>query len=141
MKRKYNTKKNNKYISKYRNGIIYKIYHKTIPNIAYIGSTLCRISTRWKRHKKGYSSWNNGHTKSKCSICPYFKEYGIKNFECVILKKYKVVDSTHLNAFEQLWMNKIQNINKNKVFNPIKFYKKKYKLQIKLIDEFNKLNI
>jgi hypothetical protein len=121
-------KKNKRYrneinINKYKNGIIYKIFHKTIPNIVYIGSTVCRLSTRWKRHKISYSSWNNGYTKNKCSICPYFQQYGIKNFQCVILQKYKISDVYHLNAYEQLWLNKIKNINKNNVFNPIKYYK------------------
>jgi hypothetical protein len=113
------------------NGIIYKIYHKTIPDIVYIGSTICRLSTRWKRHKIGFSKWNKGYTTSKCSICPYFKEHGIKNFDCIILEKYKVIDSKHLDAYEQLWLNKIDNINKNSVFNPLKNYKKYYKQNLK----------
>jgi|Laugresu1bdmlbdd_1035124.scaffolds.fasta_scaffold03989_2 hypothetical protein len=130
--KRYYKKTYNKEINKCRNGIIYKIFHKTFTNIVYIGSTVCRLSTRWKRHKISFSNWNNGYTKSKCAICPYFKEYGIKNFDCILLKKYKIIDSKQLNAYEQLWMNKIKNINKNNVFNPIKFYKKKYKQSIKL---------
>jgi hypothetical protein len=59
-----------------------------------------------------FSSWNNGYTKNKCSICPYFKEYGIKSFNCVVLQKYKILDAKHLNVYEQLWINKIKNINK-----------------------------
>lgn len=129
MKRRYKDKKN---INKYRNGIIYKIIHNTIPNIVYIGSTMCRLNTRFKRHKKGYSSWLNGYSKNKCSICPYFKKYGIKNFKCIELKKYKITCIKHLNAYEQLWLNKIKNINKNMVFNPIKKYLKYYKKNIKI---------
>ena len=98
--KKKNNKRNN--INKknpYRNGIIYKIFHKTIKDIVYIGSTVCRLSTRWKRHKISFSNWNNGYTKSKCAICPYFKQYGVKNFECIVLGKYKIVDSKHLNVY------------------------------------------
>lgn len=128
------TKKNNKRnnTNNIRNGIIYKIFHKTLKNIVYIGSTVCRLSTRWKRHKISFSNWNNGYTKSKCAICPYFLEHGIKNFDCVILRKYKIIDSKHLNAYEQLWINKIKNINKNIVFNPTKSYNKYYKKKLKI---------
>lgn len=128
----------NTYKNSIRNGIIYKIFHKTIKDIVYIGSTVCRLSTRWKRHKISFSNWNNGYTKTKCAICPYFKQYGIKNFECVILGKYKIVDSKHLNAYEQLWLNKIKNINKNGVFNPTKYYKKKLKIEKKLNKDLTK---
>jgi len=136
-KKNINNKRNNKRnnINKknpYRNGIIYKIFHKTIENIVYIGSTVCRLSTRWKRHKKSFSNWNNGYTKNKCAICPYFKQYGIKNFDCIVLRKYKIVDSKHLNAYEQLWLNRIKNINKNNVFNPTKNYNKYYKKNLKI---------
>ena len=137
--RKKNNKRNG--INKkntYRNGIIYKIFHKTIENIIYIGSTICRLSTRWKRHKISFSNWNNGYTKTKCAICPYFKQYGIKNFNCVVLRKYKIVDSKHLNAYEQLWLNKIKNINKNNVFNPTKNYNKYYNKKLKIEKELTK---
>ena len=132
--KRYNNKASN--INKHRNGIIYKISHKSLTNIVYIGSTVCRLSTRWKRHKISFSSWNNGYTKGKCAICPYFKEYGIKNFNCVILQKYKILDVKQLNAYEQLWINKIKNINKNSVFNPTKHYKKYYKKNLKLVNLF-----
>ena len=132
---------NTKNINKYKNGIIYKISHKLLTNIVYIGSTVCRLSTRWKRHKLSFSSWNNGYTKNKCSICPYFKEYGIKSFNCVVLQKYKILDAKHLNVYEQLWINKIKNINKNNVFNPTKHYKKNYKKNLKLISLFNDMKI
>lgn len=138
MKKKYKGKKN---INKYRNGIIYKITHISLPDIVYIGSTMCRLTTRYKRHKKGYSSWVNGYTRGKCSICPYFKQYGIKNFKCIILKKYKVTCAKHLNVYEQLWLNKIKNINKNNVFCPNKYYKKYYKKNLKLIENLPKIII
>jgi hypothetical protein len=94
---------------------------------------VCRLTTRWKRHKKAYSSWANGYTKGKCSICPYFKQYGIKNFKCIELKKYKITDAKHLSSYEQIWLNKIKNINKNMTFNPIKHYKKYYKKNLKTL--------
>jgi len=134
MVKKYKKKTNKRYVDKdkLKNGIIYKIYHKTIKNLVYIGSTICRLSTRWKRHKISFSNWNNGYIKNKCSICPFFQEHGVKNFKCVILQKYKILDAKHLNVYEQLWMNKIKNVNKNSVFNPTKFYKKYYKKNLKL---------
>jgi len=134
--KRYRNTKNNKY----KNGIIYKIYHKNIENIVYIGSTVCRLSTRWKRHKIGFNSWIKGYTKSKCAICPYIKEFGIKNFNCEVLQKYKITDVNHLNAYEQLWMNKIKNINKNNVFNPIKYYKSHYKQNLKMLLDKLKLS-
>jgi hypothetical protein len=102
---------------------------------------MCRLTTRFKRHKKGYSSWINGYTKGKCSICPYFKQYGIKNFKCIELKKYKVTCAKHLSVYEQLWLNKIKNINKNSVFSPNKHYKKYYKKNVKLEESLQKLII
>lgn len=137
LKKVYKKKNKRNIYNKTRNGIIYKICHKNIKEIIYIGSTVCRLSTRWKRHKINFNNWNNGYTKSKCAICPYFKQYGIKNFECIILKKYKIIDNKQLNAYEQLWMNKIKNINKNNVFNPIKFYNKYYKQKLKIEKELN----
>lgn len=131
MKKYKKVNKRYREIAGYKNGIIYKIYHKTISNIVYIGSTVCRLSTRWKRHKINFSKWNKGYTTSKCAICPYFQEHGVKNFNCVILQKYKITDVKHLDAYEQLWLNKVKNINKNSVFNPVKFYKKYYKKNIK----------
>jgi hypothetical protein len=132
MKKKY-TKNNNKY----RNGVIYKIIHINMPEIIYIGSTMCRLTTRYKRHKKGYYSWLKGYTSGKCSICPYFKQYGIKNFKCIELKKYKVTCVKQLSAYEQLWFNKIKNINKNNVFSPNKFYNKYYKKNLKLLENLS----
>jgi glycosylphosphatidylinositol transamidase (GPIT) subunit GPI8 len=89
-------------------GKVYKIVCKTNPKIVYIGSTIDKLSRRWRRHC---------HSSSVCVISKYIKEYGIENFNIVLIKEYNVCDKFHLLAYEQLYMNTIKNINVRNAFN------------------------
>jgi hypothetical protein len=66
----------------------------------------------------------------KCEIYEYFKMYGIENFNITSLGEYKIINKNHLLAYEQLWMNKLENINLNKAFTPINITKHLSKLII-----------
>lgn len=54
------------------------------------------------------------------SIHEYFDRYGIKHFKIILIKEYIVVDRGHLEAFEQLWINKLNSINVQSSFNPFR---------------------
>jgi hypothetical protein len=108
---------------KYINGIIYKIEYSKDPKIKYIGSTTKSIKTRFASHKNKYNRWLLNDEYGKCEIYEYFKMYGIENFNITSLGEYKIINKNHLLAYEQLWMNKLENINLNKAFTPINITK------------------
>lgn len=95
-------------------GSVYKIVHKTKPDILYIGSTTLSLEARLSRHI---------YNKARCIISKYITEYGIDNFEIVLIKSYDVEDGKHLRAYEQLWMNRVKCINKNNAINLSKINK------------------
>lgn len=90
-------------------GKVYKIIHNQ-SNICYIGSTFDKLRNRFRKHKS-----NNDTCISK-----YFKQYGIENFKIILIKEYQVVDKKHLEAYEQLWINKLKSINIMQTFKPLK---------------------
>lgn len=91
-------------------GRIYKIIH-TRSDICYVGSTFDAIRNRFRRHKG---------KDSGCSIGKYMLEYGSDQFKMVLIKEYQVVDRKHLEAYEQLWINKLNCINIMRTFSPLK---------------------
>lgn len=95
-----------------KSGKIYKIIH-TQSDIVYIGSTINTIRDRWRNHKK---------LDSKCIISKYIQKFGEDQFKIILIKEYQVVDRTHLEAYEQLWINKIKCINSQSAFKIHKFY-------------------
>ena len=100
-------------------GNVYQIIHKP-SNVSYVGSTMKSIEVRWKHHKYDYMKWvQSDFTKTSVSIFPYLEKYGVASFDCILLKAYQVMDRKHLQAYEQLWINKIKPINQNCAFNPI----------------------
>ena len=89
-----------------------QIFLNENPDIRYIGSSFnCRTRNRWSVHKTDYKA-----NRSDYSIYKYFDEYGIDNFTFKILKYYKCVDKKHLCMYEQLYMNKLKNINQKSAF-------------------------
>lgn len=85
-------------------GYIYRISHLD-SDICYIGSTLKPIRNRYHEHLQAYNLWlKNGGTTY--SIYPYFKQYGVKRFKISVVKEYEVIDSRHLQMYEQLWIEK-----------------------------------
>jgi hypothetical protein len=65
--------------------------------------------------------------RCKSAIYPYFKESGIENFRMMLIKEYRVVDRKQLEAYEQLWINKLKPVNR---CNPLcikSLYIKKYR--------------
>ena len=104
-------------------GTIYKITKINDISICYIGSTFKTIAERWSNHKKN----NNGN---RCVIYNYIKTYGTNAFKIQMIKEYDVIDKKHLQAYEQLWVNKfkLKNscINKNNTFGILKKEKKLY---------------
>ena len=89
-----------------KTGYIYEIFLTEDPSIRYIGGTF-DYSKRWQRHKQAY-----GKRNSSFSVYEYFDKHGVENFGYGLLATYDVCDRKHLNAYEQLWMNTLPNINK-----------------------------
>ena len=126
----------------YKIGRVYKIYFNK--NI-YIGSTFKTLNERFNRHKYDYKCWLNKKRNDKCEIYPYFLQFGIENFKIELIKEYEVCDKYHLQAYEQLWINKLDCVNKNSSFKIKKLsdkeYCKKNKERIKQYREDNKERI
>jgi group I intron endonuclease len=101
-----------------RTGRIYKIIHNQ-SNLVYVGSTFNILRQRWATHK---ASYKRGY---KISIYPYFLKYGIENFKMILIKEYQVENRAHMEAYEQLWINKLKPINKQCAFNLLKKEKEK----------------
>ena len=118
-------------------GRVYRINHHQ-SNITYIGSTFNTLRQRFMIHKK------KGETTC---ISKYINKFGKKNFSISLIKEYQVVDKQHLHAWEQIWINKLNCINKqgsipllNKRMNALqkKEWYKKNKEHIKEYREKNK---
>lgn len=92
-------------------GRIYRIICYSDPSINYIGSTFDTLRNRWQRHKAHYKARRNN-----LSIYSYFDKIGIDNFKILLIKEYKVVDKSHLRAYEQLWINKTNCVNTQSAF-------------------------
>jgi len=111
-------------------GKVYKIIHNQ-SNIIYIGSTTDTLRNRWQEHKHRFNQNNRS-----ISIYPYFEKYGIENFKIILIKEYEVCDRKHIFAYEQLWINKLSNINKYKSFQPLH---KEHKRQYDIIHKEHKI--
>ena len=126
-------------MSDYKIGSIYRIIYNNIDiNITYIGSTFSTINKRFSKHKQHYKEWLNN--ENGCSIFPYFKEYGIKNFSIVLIKQYECVDRKHLESKEQLYINKYKCVNLNSSFQILIKERKKqyYEKHLEEIKEYKK---
>ena len=99
-------------------GKIYKIIC-TQSNICYVGSTFNTLRDRWKNHKERYGQYKKNNSRN-ISIHKYFDIYGIDNFKIILIKEYEVIDRSHLEAIEQLWINKLKSINVQSSFNPFR---------------------
>ena len=90
-------------------------------NIVYVGSTFDTLPRRMYKHKDHYNNWLEDK-KTKCSIYPYFKKYGIENFKIYLYKEYNVYrehskDNQHLKVYEQLLISKTKNcVNEQNCF-------------------------
>ncbi|GMF24276.1 unnamed protein product [Phytophthora lilii] len=68
-----------------------------------------KLANRWASHKGAFKAWQkSGGKKLMFSIYKHFEKHGIENFSMILVKQYEVVDRTHLNAYEQLWLNKFK---------------------------------
>ena len=125
-------------------GNIYKIIC-TLNNDVYIGSTFNLLKQRWQTHKSKFKYWLQDNNRVKCSICENFKKYGIENFKIILIKKYLVYrehrkDSRQLEAYEQLWINKLNCVNTKCAFQPL-IKKQYYIAKKKTISEKKKVKI
>ena len=79
----------------------------------YVGSTKNTLRHRWATHKKLYQ------TNEHIAIYQHMREHGIDQFKIVLIKQYEVSDRKHLQAYEQLWINKLNSCNKIPSFQPL----------------------
>ena len=90
-------------------GIVYKLENKKY-GITYVGATIKSLLERKYNHK---ACWKLGRD---LSLYPFFDLLGFDSFEIEELGRYDVCDRKHLSSKEQLWINKLQCINRNDSF-------------------------
>lgn len=98
-------------------GFIYKI-ESDCGSVLYVGSTTLTLNKRFSLHKSAGAT----------SIAKYLKKDNNYKFSkgCELIKAYDIVDREHLNAYEQLWINKFRNcVNKQFPLNLLKMQKRK----------------
>lgn len=86
-------------------GRVYKIVANQGDEV-YVGSTFKKLERRFTGHKSDYK-----RNRLKCHSKMMFAKYGADNLSILLIAEYKVCDSTHLRAYEQLWINKLKCIN------------------------------
>lgn len=91
-------------------GIVYRISHKYLP-ITYIGSTTMKLSTRFSAHKTQYRQYKRGTRRGRNALFFYFDAHGTNSFDIYEIAKYNCESRTQLRLMEQIFMNKIKNIN------------------------------
>lgn len=94
----------------YKTGRIYKIVCGQSDK-CYVGSTFNELKYRFKSHKGHYNEWKNGKVNLTTSFY-LFEKYGIENCKIILVKEYEVTDRKHMQAYEQLWINKLNTVNK-----------------------------
>lgn len=104
-----------------KTGRIYRIVCLPEPDIQYVGSTFNELRHRWQNHCNHYSGYLD-NKNTGISIYKYFDKYDIDNFKIILIKEYQVYqehnkDRKHLQAYEQLWINKINCVNINNTIN------------------------
>tara|TARA_R110000772_G_C13171028_1_gene427049 strand:+ start:180 stop:800 length:621 start_codon:yes stop_codon:yes gene_type:complete len=103
-------------------GYVYKVSSDKCDEV-YIGSTILTIEERFQLHKNEYIRWLDDKEVSCLSIYPFYKLYGIENFNIKIIKEYQVCDRNHLFAYETLWICKCRKRCVN-LYMPVGYLKK-----------------
>lgn len=98
-------------------GRVYKIVNAD-ESIVYVGSTINDLDVRWSQHISGAKSCKEGKYRN-LAIYDSFTVHGIDKFHIEMIKEYDVIDTKHLRAWEQLWMNKLNCVNTQSCFMPI----------------------
>lgn len=92
-------------------GRVYKIISSQ-GNEVYVGSTFNKLRDRFRVHKRDYKDFQEGKRTNRVSVYNIFEKYSIESCKMILIKEYEVVDRSHLEAYETLWINKLQSINK-----------------------------
>jgi hypothetical protein len=110
-------------------GIVYRIEHRENPQLRYIGSTMSKLTYRWREHKLGFKAWLVGRSSARVSVYSLFDEHGLDAFFICEIKQYKVCDRAHLRAYEQLHMNRLRCINERMAFSIHRLYEIRYRAE------------
>lgn len=97
-----------------RTGRVYKIIVGQ-SNECYVGSTFDELRFRFRALKSSYKLRKNDY-----SVFKLFDKYGVDGCRMILIKEYEVVDREHLNAFQQLWINRLKSINKRQTVEYLK---------------------
>lgn len=95
-------------------GHIYRIQHLQSDTV-YVGSTFNTVRHRFQQHKQTYINWMKGGPCG-ATIYRHFKENGVDQFKCLLVKSYEVIDREHLEAYETLWIKKLKACNRLQPF-------------------------
>lgn len=100
-------------MSETRIGRIYKIVCSK-SNEVYVGSTFNALRTRMSQHKRAYNQ------KKMLYAYNTFRRYGWDSLSMILIEEYQVVDRKHLQMYEQLYINKLQAVNKVQAFSVLR---------------------
>ena len=98
----------------YNKGKIYKICSNN-PEIkeVYYGSTIRTLSQRMTGHRAHYKKWiNEKYSFSPCSICHFFKQYGIEQFHIELVLNYPCENKEELLMKENEYIREYDCVNK-----------------------------
>lgn len=105
-------------------GRVYKIIARH-SNLCYVGSTTQQLRTRWFEHKCHH---RNSGSDEYNKLYKIMRELGCDEFRIILIQEYEVVDKKHLHAYEQLWINKLSNLNHMSAFQPLEKESRKLSL-------------
>lgn len=94
-----------------KTGRVYSVIHSK-SDFRYIGSTYMKLHQRFYFHTHD--------TNTKTSLDFHMEKHSKKDYSIHLLGEYQVVDKNHLKAYEQLWLNKLRNNNRNMCFDPLR---------------------
>ncbi len=97
--------------NKYIRGAIYKIVDSG-NNKAYYGSTINKLNSRFKGHKREYKYWKAGKLKTKTSSFIIFDEFGVDNCTIELILEYPCNSRTELKKKEGEYIKNNECVNK-----------------------------
>ena len=121
----------------YQNNLIYKIQHKTIDELIYIGST---TNFNQRKYKHKYDCNNEKHKSYNTKIYVMIRENGgWEAFDMVLVKKYSCNDYLEAHAEEERIRRELNaNMNSIRCFRTEEEYKEYNKIQAKQYRETHK---
>lgn len=102
-------------------GKIYTIRCEANEDLVYVGSTCNSLDSMLEIH------FYKADVNIDCDLTTYIYLYGKELFYIELIKEYEVVDDKHLEAYEQLYINKYKSLDPKDIYYYLSLYEKKLK--------------